>query len=168
MPSTLSMRQQSSSRRPASALDQRANQRWEHLNRPCSPVSPPDRIAIESPEFWPPFRLPGVCGGIRPRGSGRDGLRRLLGGAGRTASASAAQTALGQIVLASRGPGGVRALGVDGDEAVFGTHGGQQGQVTLDLTPDAAERDSEHTLPPLEQVHYLIRGGAFVDANPVA
>src|SRR6516225_162690 len=78
------------------------------------------------------------------------------------ASARAAQAALGQVVLSGVRPGD------HGHEAVLGPHGGQHGQVPLDLAPDAAERDAEHSLAALEQVHYLVRRGAFVDADPVA
>ena len=56
----------------------------------------------------------------------------------------------------------------DRDEAVLGPHGGQHGQVSLDLAPDPAERDAEHALTALEQVHHLVGGGALVDADPVA
>src|SRR5581483_1514222 len=52
-------------------------------------------------------------------------------------STGAAQAALGQVIL-DRRPGL--------DEAVLGAHGGQHGEVTLDLAPDAAERDAEHPL----------------------
>src|SRR5580692_9027887 len=101
-------------------------------------LSPPDRIAKNA----------------RIRTSGR--LRRPR-------SAGPAQTALGQVILADR-----RSGGVDGDEAVLGPHGRQYRQVALDLTPHAAERDAEHTLAALEQVYYLIRGGALIDTDPVA
>src|SRR6266404_4349369 len=112
----------------------------------CSPLSRPDRIAVENSEFWPPLRPPGASGRFKGHAlsTGRPAAitrRRRTG----WPSAGAAQTALGQIILGGRGPRGVGAVGVDGDEAVFGPHGGQQGQVTLDLTPDAAERDAEHT-----------------------
>src|SRR5579864_3478142 len=75
--------------------------------------------------------------------------------------AGAAQAALGQVVPGAR-------AGHYGHEAVLGPNGGQHRQVPLDLAPDTAECDAEHSLAALEQVHHLVRGGAFVDADPVA
>src|SRR5215472_9061943 len=42
------------------------------------------------------------------------------------------------------------------------------GERPVDLLPDPAERDPEHTLPAGQQVHHLDRGGALVDADAVA
>ena len=55
-------------------------------------------------------------------------------------SAGAAQAALGQVVVADRGPG---ASGVDSDETVLGPHGGQHRQVALDFAPDTARADAD-------------------------
>src|SRR5438309_10776175 len=46
--------------------------------------------------------------------------------------------------------------------------GGKLGERALHLLPDAAERDSEHTLTALEQIDDLVRRGALVDADPIA
>src|ERR1022692_1122975 len=45
---------------------------------------------------------------------------------------------------------------------------GQLREGAVNLLPDAAERDAEHALAPLEQVHDLVRGGALVHAYSVA
>src|SRR6266446_5693980 len=45
---------------------------------------------------------------------------------------------------------------------------GQVSQGPVDFLPDAAQRDAEHALPTLQQVHHLVGGGALVNTDPVA
>jgi hypothetical protein len=47
-------------------------------------------------------------------------------------------------------------VGADGEEAVFGADGGELGQVAFDFLPDAAERDTEDTLPARQEVDDLV------------
>src|SRR2546421_5616977 len=74
-----------------------------------------------------------------------DGIRDLIvTGVQTCALPISAQAPLGQVVL-EPGPAGFQ------DETVLGPDGGQLGQVTLDLAPDLAERDTEHALTALDR-----------------
>src|SRR5690606_23046507 len=44
----------------------------------------------------------------------------------------------------------------------------QLAELALQFPPHASQRDPEHALAALQQVHDLVGGGAFVDADPVA
>src|SRR5215813_12310832 len=55
-----------------------------------------------------------------------------------------------------------------GSGLVAGPFGGQLGQGAFNLLPDPAERDPEHALAALQQVHDLVRGSALVHADAVA
>src|SRR5207245_2152086 len=78
-------------------------------------------------------------------------------------SAGAAGPPPAQLVRVAA-PGGLRRP----IRRLVGLLGGQFGQGPVDLLPDAAERDTEHALPALQQVHHLVGGGALVHGDAVA
>src|ERR1035438_6100838 len=124
------------------------------LRRPRDVTRYLSRPVSSAPPMLPGKRVQGGSGGMGPPRSGGSGPSPGL-----AQLARAAQAALGQIVLTS---GGHR------DETVLGPDGGQHCQVALDLAPDPAERNAEHALATLEQIHYLVGGRALVHADPVA
>src|SRR6476646_3196154 len=95
------------------------------------------RPVSSAPVILPAREAEGVWGKGFPQDRGVTGGRPP---GGNTASAGAAQAALGQVALEA-GPARRHR-----DEAVLGPDGGQHGQVALDLAPDPAERDAEHAL----------------------